>query len=167
HLIEPFLQREGIEVSNNKPDIIITDILDDYNVPFIVLSSELDKVQCYLNGAVGYVEKPINVAEVVGLTLAQLNINNATYKDLTINRRKHTATLKGKQLELSEREYSLLLYLVENKGSVVSKEDIGKNVWNIDFDTRTNYINVYISYLRKKLPEDYITTIRNEGFTMR
>ncbi|HSH51308.1 MAG TPA: response regulator transcription factor [Bacteroidales bacterium] len=165
HILKPFLEREGIELSD-EPDIIITDSLDDYNVPFIVLSNELDKVQCYLNGAVGYVEKPINVAEVVGLTIAQLNINNVTYKDLTINRRKHIATVNNKPLELSEREYSLLLYLVENQGTVVSKKEIGKNVWNIDFDTKTNYINVYISYLRKKLPKGYITTIRNEGYIM-
>ncbi len=61
----------------------------------------------------------------------------------------------GKIIPLTAKEFQLLEYLMRNKKRVVSRSEIGENVWNIDFDTNTNTIEVYINYLRKKIDRDF------------
>ncbi len=64
-----------------------------------------------------------------------------------------------------------MINLEKNKNRIITQEELAEKVWDIHFDTQTNYINVYISYLRKKIREytetDYIETIRKKGFTFR
>jgi DNA-binding response OmpR family regulator len=79
--------------------------------------------------------------------------------------------VRGVSVDLTNNEFNLLTYLLRNKNKVVSQDDIAKDVWDIAFDTETNYINVYISYLRKKIraitESNYIETIRKKGFVIR
>ncbi|MBN8091198.1 winged helix-turn-helix domain-containing protein, partial [Vibrio vulnificus] len=73
------------------------------------------------------------------------------------------------QIDLSPREYKLLLFLLENKDKVVSRMQILERVWGIQFDTNTNVVDVYISYLRNKLDESQgkmIHTIKGTGYML-
>jgi two-component system, OmpR family, copper resistance phosphate regulon response regulator CusR len=80
-------------------------------------------------------------------------------------------TRAGNRIELTTREYSLLEYLMINQGRVVSRVDITEKVWNLNFDTNTNVIDVYISYLRRKIDKDYepklLHTVVGMGYVLR
>ncbi len=64
-------------------------------------------------------------------------------------------TRAGKKIMLTAKEFQLLEYLLRNRNRVVSRSDIFEKVWDIDFDTRTNVIDVYINFLRKKIDKDF------------
>jgi DNA-binding response OmpR family regulator len=76
--------------------------------------------------------------------------------------------VNGNKVELTNNEFNLLVYLLKRKNQIVTQEEIAEDVWDIHFDTQTNYINVYISYLRKKIraysENEYIDTVRKKGF---
>jgi DNA-binding response OmpR family regulator len=61
----------------------------------------------------------------------------------------------GKTIELTPKEFALLVYLLRNKGRVMSRIDIAEKVWDINFDTGTNVIDVYVNFLRKKIDKDF------------
>lgn len=65
----------------------------------------------------------------------------------------------GRDIKLSPKEYNLLVYMIENAEKVVSRMDIADKVWNTHFDTGTNFIDVYINYLRKKIDRDFETKL--------
>jgi len=75
--------------------------------------------------------------------------------DLEINRDAKTVTRGGKTIDLTAKEFSLLEYLAINKDKVVSKAEIAENIWDITFDTKTNTIEVYINFLRKKIDSNF------------
>jgi len=75
--------------------------------------------------------------------------------DITIDLDKKQVTRQGKSIILTQKEYALLLVLVENKDKVLSKMDIQKAVWGIDFDTFSNSIEVYVNFLRKKIDKGF------------
>lgn len=77
------------------------------------------------------------------------------YADLTINRSLREVKRQGKAIKLSPKEYNLLLYMVENAEKVISRVEIAEKVWNTHFDTGTNFIDVYINYLRKKIDKEF------------
>jgi DNA-binding response OmpR family regulator len=68
-------------------------------------------------------------------------------------------TRADKPISLTAKEFQLLEYLIRNKNRVVSRADIALNVWDIDFDTKTNVIDVYVNFLRKKLDKDFETRL--------
>ena len=77
----------------------------------------------------------------------------------------------GRKIDLTPKEYALLEYLLRNKGRVLSRALITQHVWDYDFDTTTNVIDVYINYLRKKVDADFtprlIHTVRGAGYVLR
>jgi two-component system copper resistance phosphate regulon response regulator CusR len=75
--------------------------------------------------------------------------------DLELNLSGKTVTRAGQRIPLTTREYSLLEYLMLNAGKVVSRVDITEKVWDLNFDTTTNVIDVYVSHLRKKIDKGY------------
>ena len=87
------------------------------------------------------------------------------YADLTINLNLREVKRQGKAIKLSPKEYNLLLYMVENAEKVISRVEIAEKVWNTHFDTGTNFIDVYINYLRRKLTRSLMSSsfIRNPG----
>ena len=91
--------------------------------------------------------------------------------DLVLDLDAKTVTRAGQRIDLTTREYSLLEHLLRNRGRVVSRVDIAERVWDLDFDTTTNVIDVYVSYLRKKLDRDFspklIHTVVGMGYVMR
>ena len=82
-------------------------------------------------------------------------VKELAYADLTINFERQEVTRNGVLIKLSPKEYNLLVYLVENAERVVSRVEIAEKVWNTHFDTGTNFIDVYINYLRKKMDKNF------------
>ena len=97
--------------------------------------------------------------------------NLLTIDDLTVDCGSHRVTRGGKLIELSAKEYALLEYLMLNQGIVLSREKIENNIWNFDYEGGTNVVDVYISYLRKKIDGGHekrlIHTVRGRGYVLR
>ena len=72
-----------------------------------------------------------------------------------MNLNTYEVTRSGKKIDLTQKEFALLVYLLRNKGRVVSRVDIAEKVWDITFDTGRNIIDVYVNFLRKKLDKDF------------
>jgi DNA-binding response OmpR family regulator len=91
--------------------------------------------------------------------------------DLVLDPLKRKVTRAGKQIELSNKEFALLEYLLRNKDQIVTRNMIIENVWDASFDKFTNVVDVYINYLRNKVDRGYeprlIQTVRGVGYTLR
>ena len=91
--------------------------------------------------------------------------------DLELDMDEKVARRGGKVIELTAREFNLLEYLMRNRGRVVSKVDIAEKVWDINFDTGTNFIEVYINYLRNKVDKGFssrlIHTVVGMGYMLK
>ena len=135
----------------------------DLHIPIIMLTalSHLsDKVEGYDAGADDYMIKPFEFKELLlkirallKRTVNQQLPTGTVLKaaDLEMNLDSKEVYRSGKPINLTAKEFQLLEYLLRNKNRVVSRVDISTNVWDIDFDTNTNVIDVYISYLRNKV----------------
>lgn len=137
------------------------------SVPILMLTalgSTNDKLDGFDAGADDYMVKPFDFRELNARIKALLkrNTNIATeqpeelkYADLTINLKRKEVWRNGVMIKLSPKEYNLLLYLTENAERVISRTEIAEKVWNTHFDTGTNFIDVYINYLRKKVDKEF------------
>ncbi|MFU8813541.1 MAG: response regulator transcription factor [Balneolaceae bacterium] len=147
--------------------------------PVLVLSAEHEtdvKVKVLNVGADDYLTKPFNAEELIArIDAISRRSNSEAEKELTCNGLKvnlieRNMVLNGQEISLTNNEFNLLVYFMRRPNKVISQEELAENVWNIHFDTQTNYINVYISYLRKKMREhsdtEYIKTVRKKGFTI-
>ena len=89
---------------------------------------------------------------------------------LILNEKEHTVSYKRETVELTGREFALLLYLIKNKGATVTRADAAKAVWEKE-DADTNIVDVYVRYLREKLDEKFgiklISTVRGTGYTIK
>lgn len=140
-----------------------------------------DKVEGLDNGADDYIVKPFDFRELFARINALLRrslhapVNELKeilrVADLEIHLDKKVAVRSGKIIDLTAREFALLEYLIRNRGRVLSKMDIAENVWDLNFDSGTNIIEVYINYLRKKIDKDYepklIHTKSGLGYVLR
>jgi two-component system response regulator RegX3 len=151
-------------------------------VPIIMLTargSEADRVAGLELGADDYVVKPFSAREVVARVRAVLRragsspggdgVEPIAIGDITLDRPKHEAKLGGRPLELSRKEFELLRVLMESAGSVLTREALIDEVWDMNWFGSTKTLDVHISGLRKKLGDDpseprYIHTIRGVGF---
>lgn len=140
---------------------------DDQHIPVIMLTALnalTDKIEGYDAGADDYVVKPfefrellLKVRALLKRTLGQ-NVpvgNFLKAGDLEMNLDSKEVKRDGNTIQLTAKEFQLLEYLLRNKNKVVSRADIALNVWDIDFDTNTNVIDVYINYLRNKVDKPY------------
>ncbi len=127
------------------------------------LNSIDDKIEGFDCGADDYVVKPFDFKELLVRIRALLkrlrqNVpvgNILKVGDLVMNLDSKEVTRDGNPISLTAKEFQLLEYLVKNKSKVVSRADIALNVWDIDFDTKTNVIDVYVTFLRKKVDRDF------------
>lgn len=151
----------------------------DLTTPILVLSAEQEtnmKVKVLNVGADDYLTKPFSIEELLARIEAiyrRSHANGETDSELECYEMKidlieRKMIINDAEVDLTNSEFNLLVYLVRNKERTISQEELAKNVWGIDFNTQTNYINVYISYLRKKIRRhsdfEYIRTIRKKGF---
>ncbi|RYF97148.1 MAG: response regulator transcription factor [Chitinophagaceae bacterium] len=143
------------KIRNRNPTIPI--------VMLTALSATDDKIEGFDAGADDYIVKPFDFKELLVRIRALLkrihsNIpvgNILKVGDLVINFDNKEVSRGGNGISLTAKEFQLLEYLVRNRNKVVSRADIALNVWDIDFDTKTNVIDVYVNFLRKKLDHDY------------
>ncbi len=140
----------------------------DERVPIILLTAMNftdNKVEGFELGADDYITKPFEFRELVArikalLRRSDLRVDAEEEKilqmaDLVMNLDNKEVRRSEKKIALTAKEFQLLEYLLRNKEKVVSRADIAKNVWEIDFDTQTNVIDVYVNFLRKKLDKDF------------
>ena len=186
---------EGYELASvNDYDLIILDIMlpkcdgvtlckklraDKLETPVIMLTAKTsvqDKVTGLDAGANDYLTKPFAFEELLARmrVLLRKSVQPATrlqVADLVLDLLSHKVTRAGTDIILSSREFALLDYLMRNAGAVVTRTMISEHVWDIDFDTNTNVIDVYINYLRNKIDADFdkklIQTIRGRGYMLK
>lgn len=164
---------DGYEVCKNIRD-------KNIKTPVLILSGEQEtdvKVKCLKVGADDYLTKPFNTEELIArMEAIQRRSESAgdqllTCGELKVDLLKREFSINNEKVQLTNNEFNLLVYFLKNKNKIVTQEELAEKVWDIHFDTQTNYINVYISYLRKKIREysetDYIETIRKKGFMFR
>lgn len=151
---------------------------DDTPVLLLTARDAIDhRVEGLAAGADDYLVKPFAMEEL----LARLRVltrrkgsgrtNVFTLADLTVDTAARSAVRAGMPLALSAREYALLEYLIRNKGIILSREQIENNLWNYDYAGGTNVVDVYISYLRKKLDGGHekklLHTVRGMGWVLK
>ena len=135
-------------------------------VPVIMLTamgSTEDKLMGFDRGADDYIVKPFEFRELLARIKALLKRSAAEKNDqkilkvadLEVNLDSKSVRRGVIPIELTAKEFSLLEYLIRNKGKVVSKADIAEKIWNIKFDTGTNVIEVYVNFLRKKIDKNF------------
>jgi len=123
-----------------------------------------NKIEGYDAGADDYLVKPFEFRELLMKIRALLKRtrgqavpigNFLKAADLELNLDTKEVTRDGKRIKLTAKEFQLLEYLLRNKNRVVSRADLAINVWDVDFNTNTNVIDVYISYVRNKVDKDF------------
>jgi two-component system, OmpR family, copper resistance phosphate regulon response regulator CusR len=153
---------------------------ENETIPVLMLTaldSMDDKSDGFNAGADDYLVKPFEFQELL-LRLRALTRRGGTKQkqvlrlaDLELNLDTKTVSRAGKRIDLTTREYSLMEYMMLNKGKIISRVDISERVWGLNFDTNTNVIDVYISYLRKKIDKDFspklLHTIVGMGYVLR
>jgi two-component system copper resistance phosphate regulon response regulator CusR len=155
---------------------------DHPHIPIIFLTAldDLDdKITGFESGADDYLVKPFEFQELLMRVKALIRRSGTrsftekkiTIADLEMETSGKIVTRGGKRIELTAREFALLEYLMINKGRVVSRVDIAEKVWDLNFDTSTNVIDVYINYLRKKIDKGHdqklLHTVVGMGYTLR
>ena len=186
--------REGLQmVTDGNYDMILLDLMlpgltgieicrrvrNFSNVPIIMLTAKdetMDKVAGLDSGADDYLTKPFAIEELLArMRVAFKHAHAGGAKKvilevlgLEIDTDKRMVTVNGTVVDLTKKEYELLLYLVQNKNIVLSREQILNEVWGYSYIGETNVVDVYIRYLRSKIDEafgiKYIHTIRGVGY---
>ena len=194
HVTQSFDGDDGYsKIIEKKYDLILLDImlpkLNGYKVcrqvrsagittPILMLtakSGEYDLEEGLDTGANDYLKKPFSSIELKARIRALLRNNNfenneVTSNDLTVNLDARKVTINDKNIEVSDKEFELLFYLIKNKNVVVSKTEILEDVWENYFpqEEEHNLVEVYIGYLRKKLKphnlDQNISTVRGYGY---
>ena len=188
--------KDGFDAVNKadkeKYDLIIMDVmmpnLDGFsavkeikkknsNVPVIMLSAlgeEYDKIHGFDVGVDDYVVKPFSTKELMMRIHAILKRTNAdtvdndkfVLNDLVIDYAARTVTIKNERIQLSPKEYELLVYLVKNRGIALTREKILETVWGYDFFGDDRTLDTHVKLLRKNLGDysKYIVTLRGVGY---
>ena len=150
------------------------------NTPVLFLTARdavADRVEGLESGGDYYLTKPFDFQELMAVVRVMTrkytgNRSNVyTIADLSLDSNSKTVTRAGKNIELTAKEFSLLEYMMRNKGVVLSREMIENNLWNYDYEGGTNVVDVYVGYLRKKMDTGFsqklIHTIWGTGWVLK
>lgn len=187
--------REALEAAlNGAFDLIILDVMlpglngieilrrlrQTKDTPVIILTARdavVDKVSGLDLGANDYMTKPFAIEELLARIRVALKKRTAERRDrythgkLTVDIGSVTAAYDGQRIELTKREFDLLVYLLDNLNVVVTREQALDAVWGYDFYGNTNVVDVYVRYLRSKIDDafhiDLIETVRGSGYVIR
>lgn len=180
-------------ITEQTPDLVILDIMlpeedgisvlkklrastGTKNLPIMMLtakSTEYDKVLGLDSGADDYVSKPFGIMELIARVKALLRRTEPNQDEteyhfdlLTLNPAKHLIQVDGKDVTLTLKEFQLLCYLAENKGNVMSRDQILQKIWGYEFDGENRTVDVHIRTLRAKLGEAgyVVETVRGLGY---
>ncbi|GAB4000930.1 response regulator transcription factor [Spirosoma daeguense] len=133
-----------------------------------------DKISGFDAGADQYLTKPFQFGELLARvraltkrgTQVAMTAQTIRYGGIEMNLDAKTVIRDGKLIELTAREFALLEFLMRNQGRVLSKPEIAEHVWDLNFDTGTNVVEVYINYLRKKMDRDFPKKLIHTHFGM-
>jgi len=154
----------------------------DEHTPIILLTARdqvHDKVSGLDLGANDYVTKPFQIEELLARIRAHLRTPVQTITEtevyqvgeLSVDLHTREVIRSGKEIELTPREFDLLVYLMENKNIVLTRDQMMEQVWGFDYFGDTNVVDVYIRYLRQKIDKGfdvpYIQTVRGVGYTIK
>jgi two-component system OmpR family response regulator len=193
--------QRAIEVARKeKPDVIILDIMlpkingfevcrilrKEMTVPILMLTAKADETDKIIGleiGADDYMTKPFSTRELLARVRAM--VRRAKMADapsidvqaslkigsLEVDNARHRASLSGVPLELSPKEFDLLVFLIKNKGLVFSREQLLEKVWGYDFAGDSRTVDVHIRWLRQKIETDpthpeYFVTVRGTGYKL-
>ncbi len=156
------------------------------NTPVILLTAKSgleDKVKGLDLGANDYVTKPFEIEELLARVRSAIRFNKSSlpipvkqenvhvFHSIVLNEQTREITNEGDQVNLTPREYDLLLYLMKHPNQVLTREQLLDAVWGFDYYGDTNIVDVYIRYVRKKLEENnrlsYIHTVRGVGYVLK
>ncbi|NJP38505.1 response regulator [Alkalicoccus luteus] len=157
---------------------------ENKQVPVLMLTARdatVDKVTGLDQGADDYVTKPFDMEELLARVRVLLRRNGnrsdgqqdemLTFQDVEINLPRREARRGGEKLELTPREYDLLVYFMENPYRVLSREQLMDRVWGFDYAGETNVVDVYVRYLRQKVDKpfdrSYVHTVRGVGYVLK
>ena len=187
---------EGLYMGNqNQYDLIILDLMlpkingldilsslrdKKIAIPILLLTAKdsvEDKVKGLNLGADDYLTKPFAFSELLARIRVLLRRGKVESKttleiaDLTLNLVSHKVRRGNEEIELTGKEYSLLEYFMRNQEKVLTRTMIAEHVWDYNFDTFTNVIDVYVNHLRKKIDKNFSTkllhTLRGVGYVMK
>ena len=190
--------RDGLEKINNENyDLILLDLMlpgiggidlcrkirKSSDIPIIMVTARdgiSDKVKGLDTGADDYITKPFAIEELLARIrslLRRKDLKNEkdgqiiSIDNLKIDLDKYIVTRNNEKIELTKKEYDLLVYLMKNKDIVLSREQILRQVWDYNYTGDTNIVDVYIRYLRAKIDElhdkSLIHTVRGVGYVLR
>ena len=166
------------ELGNLIPDLILLDImLPGDDVPVIMVTAkgaEFDKVKGLDLGADDYITKPFGMMEFISRVKAVLRRGGSRTEEtlvhgpIQIRIQRHEVLVHGQKVELTLKEFELLKYLVENRGIVLTRDQLLTRIWGYDFDGETRTVDVHVRTLRQKLGEAgaCIETVRGVGYRM-
>ncbi|HEX5938235.1 MAG TPA: response regulator transcription factor [Actinomycetota bacterium] len=148
----------------------------DRRTPVLILTARdslMDKVSGLDAGADDYVTKPFRLEELLARIRVRLREEHAPEEtvlrvgDLALDLRTRRVERGDRSIELTAREYALAETFFRHPGQVLSREQLLSTVWGYDYDPGSNVVDVYVGYLRKKLGEDRIVTMRGMGYQLR
>src|SRR5208283_4499615 len=182
-------------LSSNDYDLIILDLMlpkidgltlcrklrkEGRQTPIIMLTAKdtvKDKVKGLDSGADDYLAKPFAFEELLARIRVLLRkkessvVTQLKVNDLSMDLLTQKVTRGSREIDLTVKEYALLEYLMRNAGNIVTRTMISEHVWDINFDTMTNVIDVYINYLRNKIDSGFadkmIHTVRGKGYLLK
>jgi DNA-binding response OmpR family regulator len=163
------------------PDVDGLEVLRDLRergerLPVVILTARDevdDKVNGFNLGADDYVTKPFRFEELLARVRARLRqggtpeVTVLGVADVELDLRTRHARVGNSTVELTAREFALLETLMRHPGHVLTREQLLSHVWGYDYDPGSNVIDVYVGYLRRKLGEDKIETVRGMGYRLR
>jgi DNA-binding response OmpR family regulator len=143
-------------------------------MPIIVLTGrpERDVVTCLESGADAYMQKPSRFDELIARVRTRLRKGGTeelyvlSAGEVRLDIKTRRATIHGRTVDLTAREFALLETFLRNADQVLSREQLLSHVWGYYFDPTTNLVNVYVNSLRRKLGSDVIETVRGVGYRL-
>jgi DNA-binding response OmpR family regulator len=162
------------------PDIDGLDVLRQVrehgeHLPVIILTARdevSDKVSGLDRGADDYVTKPFRFEELLARVRARLRSGGTAETtvlevgEVELDLRTRHATVRGRTVELTAREFTMLETLMRHPGHVLTREQLLSHVWGYDYDPGSNVVDVYVGYLRRKLGDEVIETVRGMGYRL-
>ena len=150
------------------------------NTPILILTAKdtiKDKVSGLDLGADDYITKPFSFEELIARVRAMLRRKSGEKEtvlfisDLTLDLITREVSRGNHLIELTSKEFAILEYLLRNKGKVLTKSQIANHVWNYEFEYKSNIVEVYVRYLRKKLDDNFenklIHTVSGSGYVIK
>ncbi len=191
YLVEHFSTGKDFLVAFNKkkPDLILLDLMlpdcdgfdllkkvrkDSSNddIDIIILSAKhmvVDKIEGLDLGADDYIEKPFDLLELMSRVNAKLRRHKKknlalVFEDLKLDPIKRECLFEGNRVELTNKEFDILMLLAQNNGTVITREEIFNAIWGVEFGLETRTLDMHIKSIRKKTNDNLIKTVYGIGY---